>query len=204
MKDGIIYPITQFIIKNLDKLNLVELFKYAGKKLNTDKANKDRELAYARTAADLFIILKFLFILLLLVFGVSARWATVVVWYLITANLYTYFYRHVWHDSAFRTIHLTMERQRRKFLNLLLAFIYSNLCFAYLYYLPYSKQMNWGQEASVTFLHSFWFSMSNSIAANYSVVLPLTGFGNSIAMIQLVITFIFITIILSRSVPQSI
>lgn len=63
--------------------------------------------------------------------------------------------------------------------------------------------MDWGKNFSVSSLHAIWFSMSNSVAANYAVVAPKDGIGNTVSMMQLVITFVFVTIIISRSIPQS-
>ncbi|MDP1728490.1 MAG: hypothetical protein Q8M15_17025 [Bacteroidota bacterium] len=83
---------------------------------------------------------------------------------------------------------------------LLLAIAYSNFTFAYLYRVSYTNDFTWPDSASS--LNAIWYSISNSLAANYDEVKPLTSFGNSIAMIQLIITFIFVTIILSKSVPQ--
>lgn len=61
---------------------------------------------------------------------------------------------------------------------------------------------SWGTEnLQPSNLHALWFSVSNSVAANYSVVNPLNDVGNSVAIIQLIITFIFITIIFSKSNP---
>ena len=47
-----------------------------------------------------------------------------------------------------------------------------------------------------------WYSISNSLAANYCEIQPVTDLGNSVAMTQLILSFIFITIILSRSIPK--
>ncbi len=203
MKEGIIYPIAHFIAEKLDRLNLVELFKFAARKLNRDRNNQDRERMFMRIAVDIFIFAKFLFLGAIWLFNVSNLWITIVVWYLLVTNVYTYFYRHIWCDDAFDPRYFTKERQRRRFINLFLAFTYSNLSFAFLYFLPYAKHMNWGEGMGISGLHALWFSMSNSVAANYAVVSPLDGIGNTVAMIQLVITFFFVTIIISRSIPQT-
>jgi hypothetical protein len=48
-----------------------------------------------------------------------------------------------------------------------------------------------------------WYSISNSLAANYNFVLPNSDFANSVSMIQLLVTFVFVTIILGKSIPQT-
>ncbi|ELY2010072.1 hypothetical protein SL057_001113 [Flavobacterium psychrophilum] len=45
--------------------------------------------------------------------------------------------------------------------------------------------------------------MSNSFGGNYTDVNPINDFANSISMAQLITTFIFITIILGKSIPQT-
>lgn len=84
----------------------------------------------------------------------------------------------------------------------MLAVGYSDLCFAYLYKLPYVKELTWSDN-SITFLKATWYSISNSLAANYEGVSAASDLGNSIAMTQLIITFIFVTIILGKSIPQT-
>lgn len=200
MNDGFIYPIVNFIVEKLDKVNLVELFKYIARWLNKDKTNTLKERTYVRIAVDLFIVVKWLFIFIVWCFRISNSFTTLFVWYLIFSNLHTYFYRHIWCDDAFDNRFWDKERVRRRFVNLILAFSYSNVCFGYLYSVPFAKHMDWG--GNVSRLHGLLFSMSNSVAANYNTVNPATDFGNYVAMVQLVVTFLFVSIILSRSVPQ--
>lgn len=202
MKNGIIYIFAKWLLDNLKHLTLVEWFKYFGAKLNPDKNSIDKRLAYSRVSVDLFIILKWLFILILAKLDLSNCFLTFFVWYLLLTNIYTYFYYHIWTEEALNTENFAIDRIRRRFINLMLAVGYSDLCFAYLYKLPYVKELQW-QDNSVTFLKSIWYSISNSLAANYEGVSASSDFGNSIAMTQLIITFIFVTIILGKSIPQT-
>lgn len=200
MKDGVIYIFAKFIIDKLCLLNLVEYFTKFGLKINPDKGNPDMVDTYKRTAIDTFILLKWLFIIWVWAYGSVNPWIVGITWYLLISNLYTYFFHHIWTDHAMNSNTYDENRIRRRFINLLLALMFSNVCFAYLYRFPYVSHFTWTYEP--TSLHSLWFSISNSFAANYSVVSASTGFGNSVAMIQLMITFIFVTIIISRSIPQ--
>lgn len=204
MKNGFIYPIANFLIKVFEKLNLVQLFKFLAAKL-ADKNNRDQQKAYSGIAIDLFIVLKWLFVFIVWYSNTTSTVITVLVWYLILANLHTYFYRHVWCDDAFDTSSMTIDRARRRFISLIQAFAFSSACFAYLYVVPYSNHFCWGGETNLvpSSIHSFWYSISNSVTASYDLVKPVTEFGQTISMIQLIITFIFVTIVLSRSIPQS-
>lgn len=200
MRNGFIYVIIKFIIDKLCYLNLVEYFKKIGKWLNPDKGDREKEATYTRVATDIFITMKWLFVILIWNVGCVSNWLNFIVWYLIVTNLFTYFFHHIWTNEALSTAHFTEDRIRRRFVNLLVALAFSDVSFAYLYRIPYASDFDWVYSASN--LHSIWYSISNSLAANYEVVKPITGLGNSVAMIQLVITFIFVTIIISRSIPQ--
>jgi hypothetical protein len=95
-------------------------------------------------------------------------------------------------------------------MNLIIALFYSHLCFAYLYAVPYKAEFQWGEKINVNnlttnkALSAVWFSISNAVAANYSYVTPHGQVGNAVAMIQLLVTFVFLTIIIARSIPEPI
>jgi hypothetical protein len=125
---------------------------------------------------------------------------TYFVWYLIATNIYSYFYYHIWTDDAQNTKEYDFDRMRRRFVNLILAIMFSAFSFAFLYRFPYYSEFVWNSEMIAG--NAIWFSISNSLAANYEVVKSQTEFGNTLTMIQLILTFIFITIIISRSIPQ--
>src|SRR3990167_7363264 len=98
MKNGFLYQIIKTTLDSLKYLNLVELFKTVGKKINPQKATE-----YSRISVDTFIVLKWLFIFFIWVFGATNFWLTILVWYLIFTNIYTYFYYHIWADDALDT-----------------------------------------------------------------------------------------------------
>jgi hypothetical protein len=202
MRNGILYSIFKFILDNLRHFTLVEWLKLLFQSLNRDPRNQEKTIQYGRFAVDIFIILKWIFVLLMWSLSVSNAFVTAVVWYLILTNIYSYFYYHIWCDDALRTETFSRDRVRRRFLNLILAISYSNLCFAYLYKLPYKPNYKWSDQVA-TDIKALWFSISNSLAANYDSVKPMTAFGDGISMIQLLITFVFVTIIISKSIPQT-
>lgn len=199
MTHGFIYIAVKFVLDNLRHLTMVEWFKAVGYSFTKDKG---KQIQNGRIAVDIFIILKWLLIFLLWSFGISNCFWSILVWYLILTNIYSYFYYHIWNDEALNTENFSKDRVRRRFVNLILAIAFSNFSFGYLYNLPYSKEMEWSNKL-ITDTKSIWFSISNSLAANYDAVKPLTNFGYSIAMIQLIITFLFVTIIISKSIPQT-
>lgn len=192
MKNGLIYTGFKFLFKKLKYINLVELFKFVAIKFNPRQ-----KLEYSRLGTDFFIIFKWILLILFWLTGLSNSFITFLVWYLILTNIYTYFYYHIWIDDALDTSNHDNDRLRRRFLNLLLALAFSDFSFAYLFRFPY--KLNFIDQGSGNFL---WYSISNSLAANYSVVQPSSTCGNSVSMIQLIFTFIFVAIIISRSIPQ--
>jgi hypothetical protein len=202
MKHGFIYPVFKLLFDNLKYLNLVEFFKFFLRLFNPDKTNSERVKNYNRIATDIFVVSKWLTLILFWHYSISSWFVTLLIWYLIFANIYTYLYYHIWCDDALKTDEFTKGRIRRRFVHLILAITFSVYCFAYLYQLPYSSEIDWGTKYPAS-MYSIMFSFSNSVAANYSDIKPLTDIGNIIASIQLLITFIFATIILSRSIPQT-
>lgn len=170
--------------------------------LNPNPNDSNYINAYSRTSVDIFIILKWSFVLLITKYNLTNNFLTIFGWYLLLTNIYSYFYYHIWTDEALNTEEFEKDRIRRRFINLILAVGYSDLCFAYLYKLPYRFSFEWSHD-SISFTKAIWYSVSNSMAANYEAVKPLTDFANNVSMAQLIITFIFITIILGKSIPQT-
>lgn len=201
MRNGFLYITIKFILDNFRHLTLVEWFKKIGYKILCNNPNDPNEQAdYRSNIVDFFNVIKWSIIICLLCFSWTNCFLTFLVWYLLVTNVYSYFYHHIWSDDAYNAVNLGADRARRRFMLLMLSVAYSDFCFAYLYYLPYNSSFTWTNGASFT--KAIWFSVSNSLAANYSVVTILSDIGNTIAMVQLILTFIFVTIIISRSIPQ--
>lgn len=202
MKTGFIYPFVKFILEILKYLNLVEFFKFIARQFNFQSRNLDRPKELDRIGTDIFIVSKWFFLITIWWTNHTNSFTTFVIWYLIITNVYTYLYYHIWTDDALNTDDFTKDRIRRRFINLVLALAFSHYCFAYLYQIPYSLDIDWGTKHPAS-MYSIMFSFSNSLAANYSDIKPKTDVGNLISNIQLLLTFIFATIILSRSIPQT-
>ena len=200
MENGFIYLVFRFVLEKLRFLTLVEWFKRIGHLFCGKNKDKAARQVSDRVAVDVYIVLKWAFVFVILLSSFTNNVVTAIVWYLLFANIYSYFYHHIWSDEAIKLQHMDIDRARRRFINLLLALGFSDLCFAYLYRLPYGLDYNW--SGSITNTKAIWFSISNSFAANYETVAPISDIGNSVAMTQLVITFIFVTIIISKSIPQ--
>ena len=198
MKNGLLYPIINFLITNLKYFNLVEIFKILLVKI----FSKFDKLSINRIAIDTFIILKWIFLILLLKFQINNCIITIIVWYLLYSNLYTYFYYHIWFNDTANDQHNTPIRIRRRFINLLTSIGFSNICFAYLYRFPYLQDFDWSEKIPLT-TKALWFSFANSLTASYEFVKPINKDGVDLTITQLIISFIFLTMILGNSIPKS-
>lgn len=198
MQNGFIISTVKEIINAFYYLNLVEFFKFIAKKLTPINSSQDIIIRNSNIAIDIFIILKWLFIFLIWKVGVDNTFMTFFVFYLIITNIYTYFYYHVWLKV---TQPLTYERNIRRFINLILAYSYSNFCYGYLYSVPYYSEMNWTQGFNKD-INGLLFSIANSLTSSIEGVKILTTMGNWISVSQVSLSFFFISIILSKSIPQ--
>ena len=199
-KNGCIYYFSERIFTLLNHLNLVEGFKYISQIVTKGNSPK-KKILFSRLAVDVFIILKWLLVIILWIFNVEDLWVIFIVWYLLIANLYTYFYYHTWSSNILTDANIDVNRIKRRYLNLTMAIAYTFFGFAYLYCIPYSSEFSW-IDGSPNFFHAVWYSISNSLTANYDQVVPSTSMGNSISIIQLIIMFLFLTIIVGNSIPH--
>jgi hypothetical protein len=202
MKNGLIYVIFKFFLDNLKYISLVEFFKYISVNLFVRHSSNDIKNTAKRYAVDIFIIAKWILIICVMNTGFTNTYFTIFIWYLIYANLYTYFYYHVWDKSAMSTESFLIDRVRRRFITLMLSIGFSNLCFAYLIRYPYCPDFTWF-ENNPTNIKATWFSFANSLTANYEYVKPLTKNGIELTIIQLIISFVFLTLILGKTIPQT-
>ncbi|AWK05032.1 hypothetical protein HYN56_12655 [Flavobacterium crocinum] len=202
MKNGPIYIISKFLIENLKYISIVEFLKFIAVYSFFRNSNNDKKSTVERYVVDFFILLKWLLILYAMKIGLTNIYFTIFTWYLIFTNLYTYFYHHIWDKQAMNTESFLIDRVRRRFITLILSIGFSNLCFAYLFRFPYNSEFTWLQNKSSS-IDAMWFSCANSLTAEYPNVTPHTTTSYHITIIQLIISFVFLTLILGKTVPQT-
>lgn len=195
MKKGIIYSIIDWTIEKLSFLNLVELFKFIAVKVSPSN-----RISSLRFAVDIFIVLKWTLISLLWFYNVKNEFINIIVWYLIFTNVYTYFYYHTWTKNIAKP-EFDLDRIKRRFLNLILSIAFNVVSFAYLFAQPFSNNFQWKSGFS-TLQDSMFFSLANSFTTNYNSVQAITEIGHKLTLIETIISFVFLTIILSNSIPQ--
>ena len=201
MKNGIIYEPVNKAVNHLRLFSLVELFKFLGIFLGTRMGSKKNRTTYARISVDIFIATKFVLLFSLIAFHCNGLFWTIAVWYLLFMNIYTYFYYHLWSEKVLKDRRFSIDRVKRRFLNLMLAILFSVLGFAYLYLHPYSSAFEW-KLGQPKLLDSILYSVSNSLTAGFDQVQPLTSTGYIVSTAQLLMMFFFLTIIISNSIPQ--
>lgn len=193
MKNGFIYILSTRIIQIFYYTNLVEGFKYL-----IGLLGKNKERKFKNFAIDLFIVLKWILIGAIWLFDKSNLFLTVLVSYLIWTNLFTYFYYHVWATPK----KIKSDRIQRRFISLFLAFAYSNFSYAYLYHSYFKRHfmVSEGFDRKLSFLN---YSNFNSLFSEYSIISPIDNTGYILTFSQLAITFIFASIILSKTIPEN-
>lgn len=198
MKTGFIYNIVCWVIKYLNYLNLVEVLKLV---VTYFIDGKKKKTSASRLTVDIFILVKWLFIALLWINGTQNSIINIIVWYLIVTNLFTYFYHHTWSEKLKKN-QFDFHRIRRRYQNLLLSIAFNIFCFAYLFAEPFNSNFSW-EAGDPNFIDSVLFSCANSLITDYGPVLISSNIGSKLALFETITTFIFLTIILSNSIPQS-
>lgn len=197
MKNGFLYPLFDGILTALKYLNLVEFFKVIAGWLSNAEDGAEKKRSFERIAVDIFIILKWSLVGFLWANSKTNEWWSLVVWYLIITNLYTYFYYHAWCKDSLMDRFMSIERIKRRFFNLLCAVAYNFFAFSYLYSLPYAYYFHNPDTKT-----AFFYSIANSLTAGCCMIENVMPDGEIIAALQVLISFTFFTIILSNSIPN--
>lgn len=202
MQNGFIHFFFDSLIKTLKFINLVEYFKKAAQffyLLQNPERNQDSN--YLRMAAsigiDVFIVFRWVLVGIFWMLELSHSIITLIVWYLLTSNLFTYFYYHAWNLPT--NTPETIERSQRRFLAVLLSMAYSIFCYTYFYDVTYSSHFTWGSHSSP--IDKLYFSTANALTVTYGDVSLLDTTARIICSSQLSITFIFV-LILASSIPN--
>lgn len=187
LQEGLFIPIFFFLYKLLKKVNLVEILK-------NNMSNKN-------LAIDLFILLKWCFVLFIIILNIQSLFINIFLWiliaYLLCFNLFTYFDHHVLMYLKLDKINFNSKLKR--FYNVTQSFLFSILCFGY-FYLSYfsccfSWQINYDRRLAALFI-----STSTSLfSTNYSKVQSISQSGDILVIIQMIHSFIFLSIIITAT-----
>ncbi len=187
MPNSPIYKIFSSIIFILNKLNIIEWIKFVlSKHISTI------------IIVDFYILIKFLFIAWIFIFDVNSLFVEILVWYLIVMNVHTYFFHHLWDDEK-SNIAFGMKRS---FILLMLSVIFSNICFSYLYYNSFNSCFSLKDNLPFSKSQALLTSFYNSFFSSYDNIDSCSSMGSSIQLIQLMTSFILLSVILSESIPS--
>lgn len=203
MKNGFIYPLFDSLIRFFYYCNLVEFFKFIAKLCHglckqTPLTDSDK-IHCCNIAIDIYQLFKWIVLLGLWKLDVNSELALFFTYYLLSSNLFTYFYYHVW-GSKFSQ-RTNREALNRKFLNALLAVSYYLACYAYLYQVHFSCEIRWPDNL-IDSTNAIYLSIANAFTLTYGGFSPLTQEIRVVFLSQLINTFLFFTIIISNSIPN--
>lgn len=208
--NGIIYPIVEVIIKYFVFLNIVELIKkiteVITKAFLKGKPERVIKLKVRRNKGiivDVFIIFKFYFLLYILYANIGNIWVQAIVWYLLISNLFTYFYYHLWCEDALFERYQTLHRVRRRFINLFVSIAFMILCYVYFYAILTPVHFTLVKEQDNKIFVSTLNSIAKSFAIDFEGMSSKTNMGFIIEITQVLNSFIFIAILLAKSLPKA-
>lgn len=208
--NGIIYPVVEMTINILFYLNIIEWLKKISDYFTIlyfkNKTSRVRGIKIRRNkniVIDLFIVAKFYFLLIILFNQNDTVWIQIIVWYLLLSNVYTYFYYHLWCDDALLERNQTIHRVRRRFINLFVSVLFMMLCYVYLYSIMIPKHFSLENPESNNIMISFIYAIAQSFAVDYEGMKSITNIGATIEITQVLNMFIFISILLAKSLPKA-
>lgn len=130
-------------------------------------------------------------------------WVQTIVWYLLLSNVYTYFYYHLWCEDALLETFQTIHRVRRRFINLFVSVLFMMLCYVYFYSIMIPKHFALENSESNNIMISFIYAIAQSFAVDYEGMKPVSNIGATIEITQFLNMFIFISILLAKSLPKA-
>lgn len=173
-------------------LNLAELFKKIAFKYWKNDIETEQEVK--SIAIDLYIVLKWMFLITVLITSNSNILVIVFIVYLLLMNVHTYFYYHIWNDKLIRDF----AHSKRRFVTLILALSYNILTYVYFYKVAFNKHFEYKFSYDVQ-LTSFVHSLSTTLTGSSDFVSPKDDVGLTIQITQVIFSFIFLSIIFSNT-----
>ena len=199
MKNGPIYVAAEKLVKTGYYTNLVELIKHVFALLCT-KLDKKMDVIWAKSLAiDIYIFLKWLVVSILWFKSSDSLVGLLIACYLLWSNVFTYFYYHVWDNRQSNSI----SWQRRRFVSLFQSIAFNVFGFAYLFRFFGFNDFKWELSVESTLFGkdvlSILYSSLNLFGSGSTIASPLNLNGVILLTIQIIITFIFLTLILTNT-----
>lgn len=203
MNNGFITPVVNWLIHCLQYMSVVEHFKnlavWCNRKLRKDDITSDEIRDVKNIAIDIFIVAKWVFIIAVIALEINRPAIKYIVVYLIAANLFTYFFHHVWQNGFSKRSDI--ESQRRRFVSFVLSLGFYLVCYAYLYEFHYASEIMWPDNVIDT-TNAVFLSIANAFTLTYGGFAPETQTVRVIFATELINTFFFFVIIVVNSIPN--
>lgn len=197
--NGPIYIVTDTVVRNVIYISPVEWKKKAIKKLFP----KTEARQAANWAIDSFIFLKWLFIYVIWTTATNHWLAVTGAVFLLIMNLHTYFWYHLWAVDNNPVSKGSELRERRRFVNVILALAYSVMIYGYLYHRVINNGFEWPQNYNVPdWVTSLIFSFGNALTGYSGDLKPISMLAQITTSSQLLMTFIFVAMLLNNSIPN--
>lgn len=200
LDNGPIYIFVDWLIRSAYSISPVEWKKRGALKL-FPRSNSDEIRRIANIAIDIFIVLKWIFVLSIWYFGFTNIFVVTIAIFLLVMNLHTYFWYHLWTIERNGPATGIEFRERRRFVNLVFAISYSMVLYAYLYHRILQADFIWSAKIS-PWIAALVFSVGNALTGFSGDLKPETEVAQLVVSSQLVMTFIFVAMLLSNSVPR--
>lgn len=198
--NGPIYPVVAWGMNSVNRLSPVEVLKLVAI-IVFRPATADKHRMVANWAIDCFVIGKWSFLLLAWVCAWNGAFVVAVIVYLLVMNLFSYFWHHLWLHSSRSTTFDDQHRDRRRFVNLLLAIAFSTVTYGYLYDRIFHQQFDWPPNI-IAPIAALTFSIGNALTGMTGDLRPKTTAAYALVTTQLAMTFIFVAMLLNNSIPS--
>ena len=160
--------------------------------------DQEKHLAARSIAIDLYEILKWLALASFFVLGSASPLAVAVTAYLLASNLFSHFYYHIWRDSPAAII--THQQMQRRLTSFVLAFAFAILAFGFVYY-SIPSQISW-PDNEVSIVNALYLSVANTFTLTYGDAGPASGDARALFVSQVVYAFVFVVMIIAKSLPS--
>lgn len=210
---GFIMSVFYWLVCVLWRASLIEIVKgvwvLTAKKLSS-KSDDEKSRAIA---IDAYMLLKWALVALVILWPrlQGSYIGTLLVIYLLSSNLFSYFYYHIWRFSPVPNAasptqpSLLHQGQLRRYYMFILSFLFSIFGFAYLYYSPFAPHVD---TCTASVCGSLWSSalftsMANAFTFTPGWYAPVTHIGFMLGTVQVLYSFFFLVIIITNSIPRS-
>jgi hypothetical protein len=200
--NGFFYPLAAALMWLAQKASLVEHFKNLACRVARKSGAARRPTA--NVAIDVFVVFKFTYVVAAWGLDWDAPVPVAFIVYLLVTNSTTYFFYNLWilENASEATQRVdTHHRDRRRFVNLVLAMAFSMLVYAYLYKVAFPAHFDWPPNVPRA-TAAISFSIGNALTSTAGGLHTTDELSYLLAASQLVFTFGFVAMLLSNTIPK--